>query len=169
MDRRLNLALLMFLSVSRITSAQLPVAIPSNAAPQSARQALLEMVFAVKPSQFFSHLSKHAQQLMKADVNILPLQDFASCHAVGGPDRKETLKPVLSCLPEEPYSRRIVEARQKARLTALMMKTSCNSPCVHISKRQAEPFLVPMRLSLKNLSVVNGAWMRCAQSPRSAR
>lgn len=112
MDRRLNLALLMFLSVSRITSAQLPVAIPSNAAPQSARQALLEMVFAVEPSQFFSHLPKHAQQLMKADVNILPLQDFwQAVTQLRWPGRKlETFETGLILLrSEEPYSRRTVE------------------------------------------------------------
>jgi len=112
MDRQLNFALLMFLSVSRITSAQIPADIPNNAAPQSARQTLLEMIFAVEPSQFFSHLPKHAQPLMKADVNILPLEDFSQAVTqLRSPGRKlETFEtgPIL-LRSEDPYSRRTVE------------------------------------------------------------
>jgi hypothetical protein len=65
-------ALLLVFLCPRIASAQ--AALPNDPSPQSARQALLEMFFSGTPYQFFSHLPKHAQQLMKRDGTILPLQ-----------------------------------------------------------------------------------------------
>ena len=74
MYRRYCLTLLLVL-LPRIASAQ---ASPHNdPPPQSARQALLEMVFARYPGQFFRHLPQHAQQLMKRNATILPLRAFS--------------------------------------------------------------------------------------------
>jgi type IV pilus assembly protein PilA len=77
MCRRYSLTLLMVLSIPRIVSAQTPACIHNDSPPQSARQALLEMAFARNPAQFFRHLPKHAQKLVRANSNILPLQAFS--------------------------------------------------------------------------------------------
>ena len=70
------------------------------------------MVFASDPAQFFRHLPKHAQKLMKADANILPLQDFTQAVTqLRWPGRTlETFEtgPIL-LRSEDSYSRRSVE------------------------------------------------------------
>ena len=74
MYRRYFLTLLLAL-LARNAPAQ--AAFHDAPPPQSARQALLEMFFSRTPFQFLSHLPKHAQQLMKRNPTILPLQAFS--------------------------------------------------------------------------------------------
>jgi hypothetical protein len=70
------------------------------------------MVFARNPVQFFSHLPKHAQTLMKANANVLPLEELSqAAMQLHWPGRKlETFEtgPVL-LRSENSYSHQIVE------------------------------------------------------------
>jgi hypothetical protein len=57
--------------------AQTPAPSLSQEPPQTARQALLEMVLAKTPDAFQKHLPSPAQSLLKTDPGLLPLRDLA--------------------------------------------------------------------------------------------
>jgi hypothetical protein len=68
--------LLFALVFQPLALAQTPT-LANQAAQQSARQALLEMVLTRYPAPFFAHLPEAAKKLAKADVTILPLQEIS--------------------------------------------------------------------------------------------
>lgn len=111
MRSRYLLTLLFVLAIPPIADAQAPT-LQSQTPRQSARQALLEMMFALDPAPFLAHLPEHAKKLLQADINILPLQEISQ--VVGPlqwPGRKlETFDtgPVL-LRSEDSYSHQVIE------------------------------------------------------------
>lgn len=99
------------LCVPGMAAAQTP-ALPNAPPRQSARQALLEMVFARYPAPFFAHLPEHAKKLAKADSRILPLQEVSGALSqLQWPGRNlETFDtgPVL-LRSEDSYSHQVIE------------------------------------------------------------
>jgi hypothetical protein len=74
MYRRHFLTLLLLLSAARIASAQ--AALNDAPPPQSARQALVEMLRATTPDAFVKHLPVSTVAILKKDTSTLPLRGF---------------------------------------------------------------------------------------------
>src|SRR5262249_45611872 len=116
MGSRYLLTLLFVLVLLQLALAQTPT-LPNQAAQQSARQALLEMVLARYPAPFFAHLPEAAKKLAKADLTILPCHEISksagSMQWPGKPLKKFDTGPVL-LRSEDSFSHQLIEVSVKS-------------------------------------------------------
>lgn len=73
---QLTFAVILSLAVPFSLSGQVAASPRPDPPPQTARQALLEMLLARTPTAVLKHLPKKAQALVREDVAVLPLNEL---------------------------------------------------------------------------------------------